>query len=422
MADDFQFFRFYSSLLAKTAKNIIAGKVTAIVGVNAMGKTYLFEEIQSRRFKTDYLKNGKIHLVFLSFKDQITPLPAQLYRYFLNQTEAVLGFKTNGKEEMNEFTFYTSMTNIIKNLKTGEILAFIVLDAQNILNMPESFFLSLTYLSIYSYGKTSFTFLAEPQVLEPVNAGAARFFQRFVANNFHFLKPFDRNIMLTDIRLQSELFKTDFMSYTPLLLRHSKGWHGILRTSCTLIKNHPEIRNKQGLYKAIYNDKLCRFWANQVLDSLPPASLKILKEISLTKSKSEKYKKSIYFRWLVNLSFVKTSGALRYPIILPFLKDYQPRGMNKNIPIRFAKNGLFLHGQITSLPKKEAAILKLLYRNKNKLVSYDTIGEVLWKDDPDKYSLWAISQIVRRIRKSLAGNFINPKIISSQRSKGYILN
>lgn len=415
MADYSQFFRFYSPILAKVTKTIRSGGVSAVVSVNAMGKTYLYKLLESQKIK-------KTRLVFLSFKDQSFPLPAQLYRYWLTQTEKVLKVKRKNEEEFNEFSFYTRMTDIIKSLADGEKLAFIILDAQNILNMPESFFISLTYLSIYSYGKASFVFLAEPQILEPANAGAGRFFQRFVANKFLFLKPFDQKTALVDIHIQSKLFKTNFESYAPLLIRYSKGWHGILRTSCTLIKDQPKIRNKQALYKAIYDDKLCRFWVNQVFDSLPVTSLKILKELSLNISKAGKYNKSIYFRWLFDLGFIKHNGALRYPVIMPFVKDYQPRGINKNIPVRFVKNILFLQGLKVSLPKKEQAVLKLLYRNKNKLVTYDAIAEILWPDDPNKYSLWAISQIIRRIRKDLANNYVNPKIISSQRGKGYILN
>ena len=68
------------------------------------------------------------------------------------------------------------------------------------------------------------------------------------------------------------------------------------------------------------------------------------------------------------------------------------------------------------------AHVKTLYKSKKKIVSYDKISEKLWKNEPDKFSLWAISQIIKRLRKKLSDYFINPNTIRSRRGEGYVFN
>lgn len=70
----------------------------------------------------------------------------------------------------------------------------------------------------------------------------------------------------------------------------------------------------------------------------------------------------------------------------------------------------------TNLTKNEILVFELLKGNRNKLVSFDQIGDALWKDNPDKYSEYAITKLVERLKKKLSKNSIH-----SQRGVGYIL-
>ena len=86
------------------------------------------------------------------------------------------------------------------------------------------------------------------------------------------------------------------------------------------------------------------------------------------------------------------------------------------------KNQFYSNGDTLNLTRKEFLILKTLYKSKKKIVSYDKISEKLWKNEPDKFSLWAISQIIKRLRKKLSDYFINPNTIRSRRGEGYVFN
>lgn len=75
------------------------------------------------------------------------------------------------------------------------------------------------------------------------------------------------------------------------------------------------------------------------------------------------------------------------------------------------------------LSTREEILLKFLIKNKNKFCSIEEIGHVLWKDNFfDKYSPWAVSKQVQRLRDKLSEIGLSPSIIQTMRCKGYMLN
>lgn len=74
------------------------------------------------------------------------------------------------------------------------------------------------------------------------------------------------------------------------------------------------------------------------------------------------------------------------------------------------------------LTKNEKIIFDLLVVNKNKLVSVDIISHEIWKDKIDeKYSLYAISRLMTRLRNKIKIK-TGRNLIHNQRGVGYILH
>ena len=70
------------------------------------------------------------------------------------------------------------------------------------------------------------------------------------------------------------------------------------------------------------------------------------------------------------------------------------------------------------LTKSEDIVFDILLQNKNKLVSFDELADSLWKENSeDKYSEYAITKLVERLKKKVPPNSIQP-----QRGAGYILH
>jgi len=135
--------------------------------------------------------------------------------------------------------------------------------------------------------------------------------------------------------------------------------------------------------------------ANQVLK-------KLLKSSSILTHKTKS---------LVNILNNNSKGNL----VKQSAKNYASLGY----PITSLLNIKTLNKQLTP---KEILILKELQNNKLEVVTFEKLSEIIWKDKAtEKYSLYAITKQMQRIRKKLQSHGITENIIHTQRGKGYIL-
>lgn len=418
-----QFNSFYRPYIDKICQSIKEGKVLILVGINSIGKTLLTLQLQSGSLKKTYLENEKVKFVYLEFKDKNPPTTQQLYKYWLTQTAKVLNYPLPQKETFNDFSFYSHLSETVRKLKTDEKLVFIILDAQNILNQGEAFYKALLYLHRFTYRKVSYIFLSEPQILNCQNVWVQRFIQDSTNNKFHFLKLFDKPAILADIIREEEFLKTKLtQKHQSLILKYCGGLHGVIGALAYFLKNNPQVKDIRQLRKIVFNDQMYRYWIEDIFNSLPDESIRILKEVINDRNSFSRLRKNIFGKWLIDLGFLKKNGVFRHPMIIPLLKSYSAADKDSVNKLRLSNNQFFFGKEKIRLTKNEKRVLVKLFKAKGELVTYDKIGEELWKEDPDKFSLWAISQIVRRLRKKLSFYSINPKIITSLRGEGYQLN
>ena len=69
----------------------------------------------------------------------------------------------------------------------------------------------------------------------------------------------------------------------------------------------------------------------------------------------------------------------------------------------------------------EKKIVEALIANKNKLITYDEIGDLFWGEDLDKFSLASIAKIMEKIRKKIKDHGIYQELIYTVRGEGYVL-
>lgn len=72
------------------------------------------------------------------------------------------------------------------------------------------------------------------------------------------------------------------------------------------------------------------------------------------------------------------------------------------------------------LGDKEFKILNYLNKNKNKLVTKESIANILYGKNTEDYSNWAIDQVMSRFRKTLLKCEIDPEQLKTIKGKGYI--
>ena len=71
---------------------------------------------------------------------------------------------------------------------------------------------------------------------------------------------------------------------------------------------------------------------------------------------------------------------------------------------------------------QEKAVLEVLLVNRNHLVTYDQLGETMWKADMErKFSLYAIAKVIEGLRNKLKQAGMLKQIIVTVRDQGYVL-
>lgn len=85
------------------------------------------------------------------------------------------------------------------------------------------------------------------------------------------------------------------------------------------------------------------------------------------------------------------------------------------------KNRLLVGGQVPkySFSPTEEETLKRLVATPNEPVSYYDLGDLIWKDDLDRFSLWALSRLIFKIRNKLRKNGLSPEHVKNLRGRGY---
>lgn len=123
-----------------------------------------------------------------------------------------------------------------------------------------------------------------------------------------------------------------------------------------------------------------------------------------------------YVPTLCNLSF----GSLKIKQSKLYLSDLGVPEIAKPT----IKNGqLFLNNQNIEeqFTKSQANILKLLINNKNIAVFYDDIADLIWgQNSADKYSIWAISKHMNRLRDRMIKLGVTTSDIHAVRGRGYL--
>ena len=392
------------------------------VGVNSIGKTLLVNQVLSSRFRKEFLTGKKVKLIFLEFKDKFPPTSQQLYRYWLEKSAEVFRYKLNKGEEYNDFSFYYHLGEMAKRLKPDEKAVFIVLDFQHLLLQGETFFRSLIYLQRWTYGRITFVILSEPHILECDNIWLHRFIQDLAKNRYIFLKLFDKKTILADIEREQSYLQANLGLRRSLVTRYSGGLHGVIGALCYFLHNNPKVKDGRALKKIVFGDEMFRYWINDIFSSLPPQSVRILQEVVLKEKQFSNYKHAIYGKWLIDLGFLKRNGRFRHPLMLPYLKEFTVQEQEIDTTFKLIKGQFYKGESKLRLSKQEQAILHLFVKSKGKLVTYDEIGESLWRKNTEKFSLWAISQIISRLRKKLTHYDIHPQTIRSVRAEGYIFS
>jgi DNA-binding response OmpR family regulator len=98
-------------------------------------------------------------------------------------------------------------------------------------------------------------------------------------------------------------------------------------------------------------------------------------------------------------------------------------GFGDDITINVDSKNIFINKRRINLAPAEVKLFNLLYLKKELIVSYDEISELFWDDEAaERFSLYAISKSISRIRKEIKSAGIKRELIHTQKGQGYMLS
>ncbi len=103
-------------------------------------------------------------------------------------------------------------------------------------------------------------------------------------------------------------------------------------------------------------------------------------------------------------------------------KYYEKLGFPSNISIKLSPRSISINGCTIPFTKSEDKIFRLLFVNKNEIVSVDEIGRILWRENSSQsFSLSAITKLIQRTRDKIEKSGTTPSLIETQRNRGFVL-
>lgn len=97
-------------------------------------------------------------------------------------------------------------------------------------------------------------------------------------------------------------------------------------------------------------------------------------------------------------------------------------GVSTQQTLQFQNQKICVNGQaLTDLSLTETKLIELFIENRGQIVTIEDLADIIWPDDLDSFSPWAITKHIQRLRSKLQTAGLGPDAIKTKRNQGYIL-
>ena len=127
-----------------------------------------------------------------------------------------------------------------------------------------------------------------------------------------------------------------------------------------------------------------------------------------------------YLGFAILLTF--TFSAFLFGYSLEEIEKLKTLGFSNDYKITISARKITINNVDIPFSKSEDKVFRLLFRNRNDIVSLEEIGKTLWLDNiSKKFSLFAITKLIQRMRAKIEKNGVNSSFIGTQRNRGFIM-
>jgi hypothetical protein len=196
--------------------------------------------------------------------------------------------------------------------------------------------------------------------------------------------------------------------------------YGTINSSNTLNKIYKESGGHFEIYKRLYksettsNEESFDIYVKKLVKELGSDVLRALRNLVNKVDLSIKEKESLEI--YEKLGFLE-GGEITIPILKKYIVDESPREK-----FELTEDGQLIISNLQEFSKSEMKVVKTLLENSGEVVTKEELGFVVWGQEvKQKYSPWAIDQIMFRIRNKLERMNVYGEV-KTVHGKGYILN
>ncbi len=197
------------------------------------------------------------------------------------------------------------------------------------------------------------------------------------------------------------------------ILDNFAGKLGTVKNALRILRANPTLP-----LKSLIRDESIIERGKLTLQAFHPSVLTVVRKIQEGSYKFSKEDDEA-MSYLIHIGMVKCHNDT-YSLFPVFLQDIRlelpNEGIVSDIPSTFASENLN-----SLLTFQEQRVFKTLLENKGAIISRDRIADDMWESDVDeKYSNWAIDQLMYRLRQRLAQAKL-PFILKTRRGQGFML-
>lgn len=127
--------------------------------------------------------------------------------------------------------------------------------------------------------------------------------------------------------------------------------------------------------------------------------------------------------------FIKSNTLVKkneqYYLFSPLLEDYLNEQLSKKLKIEAVNNrDLVINGVAMNnyFSKREKQLLLYLVNNKGEIIDRDSAAKIIWKENQDSYTDWALDQFILRLRKKLLSLGFEKNFIKTVKNRGFIIS
>jgi hypothetical protein len=335
----------------------------------------------------------------------------------------------------DSFSAFVACKEIIARLLNEEfldkVLVVKITGLSKFEDMDERFFDSIKSLRDLTSGRIAFVFVDTPQIMKKLmNEGAGEL--SHVLTNYVYVVPLPGGKLAKEVvDYNSDLYEfkvTDELEAE--IIKLTSGYAGFIKYTLSFLKEN-DLDTLDISALIAYKPLASRI--ERLLGSLEAEDVDALKD--LAHGVSGKLINTQVYKKLFKLGLI-SDDPKKAKILIPIVEKYieekfskskdrtTTRGNenDKDADIYIDKGSVYVDGELISesLSQREFQVLKYFLQNTNVVISREEISKIIWGSEAiEKYSDWAIDQVISRLRNKIGDSGYAPKHIKTLKGRGF---